>query len=109
MIHKTLWGKFLALLNAPFPVTRPEICDTRDPDASALIARDVFYGGSWAAMMAWIEQNGSTAQREGLAHLRELAAFEQAYHVNLSDLLFGAEARAENAQLTEVYHAEPLS
>lgn len=95
------WAKFYALLHAPFPVARPAQADARDPDAVLLRMRDVFHDGSWAAMVAWIEQNGSTAQREALAHLGKLAAFEQAYHVDLSEVLFSVEARAEIARFVE--------
>ena len=95
------WGKFVALLHAPFPVARPDICDTRDPDTGALMMRDVFYGGSWAAMIAEVEQEGAAQQHRYVARLRELAAFEAAYHVNLSEVLFSVEARAEIARFVE--------
>jgi hypothetical protein len=101
------WAKFVALLEAPFPVTLPESCDTRDLDVVALILRDVYFGGSWGRMLDWVAQHGSEAQqRKDIPHFRRLAAFELAYGVNLAELLFSEEARAENARLAKTEHPE---
>jgi len=94
------WAKFVALLEAPFPVKIPPNCDTRDPDVIAVMIRDVRFEGSWEKKLNWLTLHGTEEQRriDG-ARIRRLAAFEQTYGVNLADLLFSPEAKAENARL----------
>lgn len=96
------WAKFIALLEAPFPVKIPPNCDTRDPDVIAVMIRDVQFEGSWEKNLDWMALHGSEEQRriDG-ARIRQLAAFEETYGVNLADLLFSEEAKAEHAQLAE--------
>jgi hypothetical protein len=94
------WAKFIALLQAPFPVQIPPDCDTRDPDVIAVMIRDVRFGGSWKKNLDWIARHGSEEQRRlDSARIRRLAAFEKAYGVNLADLLFSEQAKAEHARL----------
>ena len=96
------WSKFVALLEAPFPVETPPNCDTRDPDVIAVMIRDIQFEGSWEKNLNWLARHGSEEQRrlDG-ARIRQLAAFEEAYGVNLSDLLFSEQAKAEHAQMAE--------
>jgi hypothetical protein len=96
------WAKFVALLEAPFPVEIPPNCDTRDPDVIAVMIRDIRFEGSWEKKLNWLALHGSEEQRrvDG-ARIRRLAAFEEAYGVNLADLLFSEQAKAEHAQLAE--------
>jgi hypothetical protein len=96
------WAKFVALLEAPFPVKIPPNCDTRDPDVIAVMIRDIRFEGSWEKKLNWLALHGSEEQRrvDG-ARIRRLAAFEEAYGVNLADLLFSEQAKAEHAQLAE--------
>ena len=50
----------------------------------------------------WLARHGSEEQqRVDGARIRRLAAFEEAYEVNLADLLFSEQAKAEHAQLAE--------
>jgi len=93
------WAKFVALLEAPFPVEIPPNCDTRDPDVIAVMIRDIQFEGSWEKNLNWLALHGSEEQRrvDG-ARIRQLAAFEEAYGVNLADLLFSEQAKAEHAQ-----------
>lgn len=96
------WAKFSALLEAPFPVQTPPHCDTRDADAMAVMIRDVRFGGSWQKNLDWLARHGSEEQRRvNGARIRQLADFEQVYGINLADLLFGEQARAEHARLAE--------
>ena len=94
------WAKFIALLEAPFPVKIPPNCDTRDPDVIAVMMRDIRFEGSWEKKMNWLTLHGTEEQRriDG-ASIRRLAAFEEAYGVDLADLLFSEQAKAEHAQL----------
>ena len=96
------WAKFVALLEAPFPVEIPPDCDTRDPDVIAVMIRDIRFEGSWEKKLNWLALHGSEEQRrvDG-ARIRRLAAFEEAYGVDLADLLFSEQAKAEHAQLAE--------
>jgi len=102
------WAKFIALLEAPFPVKIPPNCDTRDPDVIAVMLRDIRFEGSWEKNLSWLALHGSEEQRriDG-ARIRQLAAFEQAYGVDLADLLFSTEAKVEHAQLAEGFKASP--
>lgn len=100
------WAKFIALKKAPFPVEIPPNCDTRDPDVIAVMIRDILHDGSWGKAIEWIRTEGSAAQRQhSIPRARELAAFEEAYDVNLADLLFSDEAKAEHEQLRAEYRA----
>jgi hypothetical protein len=96
------WAKFVALLEAPFPVEIPPDCDTRDPDVIAVMIRDIRFEGSWEKNLNWLARHGSEEQRrvDG-ARIRQLATFEEAYGVNLADLLFSEQAKAEHAQMAE--------
>jgi len=98
------WAKFIALLEAPFPVEIPPDCDTRDPDVIAVMIRDIQFEGSWEKKRRWLALHGSEEQRrfDG-ARIRRLAAFEEAYGVNLADLLFSEEAQAEHIHLAEKF------
>ena len=81
------WAKFIALLEAPFPVEIPPNCDTRDPDVIAVMIRDTQFEGSWEEKLDWLARHGSEEQqRVDGARIRQLAAFEKAYGVNLADL-----------------------
>ena len=81
------WNKFVALLEAPFPVEIPPNCDTRDPDVIAVMIRDTQFEGSWEEKLDWLARHGSEEQqRVDGARIRQLAAFEKAYGVNLADL-----------------------
>jgi hypothetical protein len=94
------WAKFIALLEAPFPVQIPPDCDTRDPDVIAVMIRDVQFGGSWKKNLDWVARHGSEEQRRlDSVRIRRLAAFEKAHGVNLADLLFSEQAKAEHARL----------
>jgi len=94
------WARFVALVQAPFPVGLPPNCDTRDPDVIAVAMRDVQFEGSWEENLNWLAQHGSEErQRVDGARIHRLAAFERAYGVNLADLLFSKEARAEHLRL----------
>jgi len=96
------WAKFIALLEAPFPVEIPPDCDTRDPDVIAVMIRDARFEGSWEKKLDWLARHGSEEQqRLDGARIRQLAAFEEAYGVNLADLLFSEQAQAEHAQMAE--------
>lgn len=96
------WAKLVALLEAPFPVKRPSNCDTRDPDVISVMIRDIRFGGSWEKKLRWLALQGTEAQqRIDGARARRLAAFEEAYGVDLADLLFSDEARAQHEQLAE--------
>jgi hypothetical protein len=96
------WAKFVTLLEAPFPVEIPPNCDTRDPDVIAVMIRDTRFGGSWEKNLNWLAQHGSEEQRRiSAARIRQLAAFEETYGVNLADLLFSEQAQAEHAQMAE--------
>jgi len=89
------WAKFIALLEAPFPVEIPPDCDTRDPDVIAVMIRDTRFEGSWEKNLDWLARHGSEEQRRlDSARIRQLAAFEETYGVNLADLLFSAQAKA---------------
>jgi hypothetical protein len=108
------WAKLIALLEAPFPVRRPHNCDTRDPDVISVMVRDIRFGGSWKKKLRWLALQGTQAQqRVDGARARRLAAFEEAYGVDLADLLFSDEARAEHEKLAEeveegVHRLRPL-
>ena len=81
------WAKFIALLEAPFPVEIPPNCDTRDPDVIAVMIRDTQFEGSWEKKLDWLARHGSEEQqRIDSARIHQLAAFEKAYGVNLADL-----------------------
>ena len=81
------WNKFVALLEAPFPVEIPPNCDTRDPDVMAVMIRDIRFEGSWEKKLNWLALHGSEEQqRVDGARIHQLAAFEKAYGVNLADL-----------------------
>jgi hypothetical protein len=96
------WAKFIALLQAPFPVEIPPNCDTRDPDVIAVMIRDTRFESSWEKNLNWLAQHGSEEQRRiSAARIRQLAAFEETYGVNLADLLFSEQAQAEHAQMAE--------
>jgi hypothetical protein len=96
------WAKFIALLQAPFPVEIPPDCDTRDPDVIAVMIRDTRFEGSWEKNLGWLARHGSEEQRRtSAARIRQLAAFEETYGVNLADLLFSEQAQAEHAQMAE--------
>jgi len=98
------WAKFIALLESPFPVEIPPNCDTRDPDVIAVMIRDIQFEGSWEKKLAWLALHGSEQQqRIDGARIHRLAAFEEAYGVNLADLLFSEQAKAEHAQLAEEF------
>lgn len=98
------WAKFIALLEAPFPVEIPPNCDTRDPDVIAVMLRDIMFDGSWENNLEWLALEGSEEQeRIDGARVRRLAAFEEAYEVNLADLLFSDEAKAEHEQLAKQF------
>ena len=89
------WARFIALLEAPFPVEIPPDCDTRDPDVIAVMIRDTRFEGSWEKNLDWLARHGSEEQRRlDSARIRQLAAFEETYGVNLADLLFSAQAKA---------------
>jgi len=89
------WAKFIALREAPFPVELPPNCDTRDPDVVALMIRDTRFEGSWEKNLEWIALCGSgEQQRLDGTRIRQLAAFEETYGVNLADLLLSAQAKA---------------
>jgi len=89
------WAKLIALLQAPFPVEIPPNCDTRDPDVISVMIRDTRFEGSWEKNLNWLAQQGSEEQRRiSAARIRQLAAFEETYGVNLADLLFSAQAKA---------------
>ena len=95
------WARFVALLEAPFQVELPPNCDTRATDVIAVAMRDVQFESSWEENLNWLAQHGSEErQRADGARIHRLAAFEQAYGVNLADLLFSKEARAEHLRLT---------
>jgi hypothetical protein len=98
------WAKFVALREAPFPVEVPPDCDTRDPDVIAVMIRDARFEGSWEKKLDWLARHGSEEQRrmDG-ARIRRLAAFEEAYGVNLADLLFSEQAKAEHTQIAEEF------
>ncbi|TEU17160.1 MAG: hypothetical protein E3J21_09095 [Anaerolineales bacterium] len=90
------WAKFIALLEAPFPVEIPPNCDTRDPDVIAVMLRDTRFEGSWEKNLEWMTLCGSgEQQRLDGTRIRQLAAFEEAYGVNLADLLFSEQAKGE--------------
>jgi len=96
------WAKFIALLEAPFPVEIPPNCDTRDPDVIAVMMRDTRFEGSWEKNLNWLAQHGSEEQRRiSAARICQLAAFEETYGVNLADLLFSEQAKAEHVQMAE--------
>jgi len=96
------WAKFIALLEAPFPIQIPPDCDTRDPDVITVMIRDTRFEGSWEKNLNWLAQHGSEEQRRiSAARIRQLAAFEKTYGVNLADLLFSEQAQAEHAQMAE--------
>ena len=98
------WSKFVALLEAPFPVEIPPNCDTRDPDVIAVMVRDKQFEGSWEKNLDWLALHGSEEQRRtSAARIRQLAAFEEAYGINVADLLFSAQAKAEHAQMAEEF------
>ena len=98
------WSKFVALLEAPFPVEVPPNCDTRDPDVIAVMIRDIQFEGSWEKNLNWLALHGSEEQRRADgARIRQLAAFEEAYGINLADLLFSEQAKAEHAQMAEEF------
>lgn len=100
------WAKFIALLKAPFPIEIPPNCDTRDPDVIAVMLRDIMFEGSWEKKLEWLTLQGSEEQqRTDGARIRRLATFEEAYGVNLADLLFSEEAKAEHEQLAEEFKA----
>jgi hypothetical protein len=89
------WAKFIALLEAPFPIEIPPDCDTRDPDVVAVMIRDTRFEGSWEKNLDWLAQHGSEEQRRlDSARIRQLAAFEETYGVNLAELLLSAQAQA---------------
>ena len=94
------WSKFVTLLEVPFPVEIPPSCDTRDPDVIAVMLRDIQFEGSWEKKLNWLALHGSEEQqRVDGARIRRLAAFEEAYGINLADLLFGEQAKAGHAQM----------
>jgi hypothetical protein len=96
------WAKLIALLEAPFPVKRPRNGDTRDPDVIWVMMRDIRFGGSWEKKLRWLALQGTEVQqRVDGGRARRLAAFEEAYGVDLADLLFSDEARAEHDKLAE--------
>jgi hypothetical protein len=109
------WAKLIALLEAPFPVERPRDCDTRDPDVISVMIRDIRFDGSWQKKLRWLALQGTEAQqRVDGARARRLAAFEEAYGVDLADLLFSEEAKADHERLAEefeeeAHHLRPLS
>jgi len=98
------WAKFVALLEAPFPVEIPPNRDTRDPDVIAVMIRDARFEGSWEKKLDWLARHGSEEQqRLDGARIRQLAAFEEAYGINLADLLFSEQAKAEHAQMAKEF------
>jgi len=79
-------------------------CDTRDPDVIAVMLRDIMFEGSWEKKLEWLALQGSEEQqRIDGARIRRLAAFEEAYEVNLADLLFSEEAKAEHERLAQEF------
>lgn len=96
------WAKLIALLDAPFPVQIPQNCDTRDPDVIAVMMRDIRFDGSWKKTLSWLALHGTEEQeRVDGARARRLAAFEETHGIDLADLLFTNEAKAEHKRLAE--------
>lgn len=81
------WAPFTALLTAPFPVRRPAQPDLRDADVLLVLERDARFGGSWEGLLEWLHEQGSRKYQATIQRVRQLAAFEQQYGVNLRDLL----------------------
>ncbi len=82
------WAKLIALLEAPFPISPPADGDLRDPDVVAVIVRETAFDGSWTKTLCSLSQDGLDARWPiDRARVQQLAAFEEAYQVNLADLL----------------------
>lgn len=102
------WAPLIALLKAPFPLEKPETCDTRDRLNIAVMLRDTLFDGDWEKKIAWTENQGTPQQRaHDLPFARSLQEFERRYGVNLSDLLFSERDRAEHDQLRDEYAQSP--
>lgn len=88
------WARFVTLCQAPFPVQRPARCDLRDPAAVAVMVREARFDGSWRRYLEWLEEHGTDRERRLTGRrIRELAAFEEAYGVDLADLFFSGQER----------------
>jgi hypothetical protein len=102
-------AKFAALLKAPFPVNRPSDAETRDPDVVAVILRQIRFGGSWDNQLNWLALQEDEVRGEmEIERVRRLAAFEEAYGIDLADLLFSDEALAEQEALAREIKQDPL-
>lgn len=88
------WAAHQALLTAPFPVRRPSQPDLRDWDTLLVLERDARFGGSWDRQMEWLHQQGTRQNQGDIQRIRQLAAFERTYKVNLRDVLGGSDGRA---------------
>jgi len=83
------WAPYVCLLTAPFPVRRPSWPDLRDWDTLLVLERDGRFAGSWDGLMEWLHQQGSRENQGDIRRIRQLAAFERAYRVDLLDVLNG--------------------
>ena len=96
------WAKLVALLDAPFPIRRPETPDTRDADVIAVIVRDAWFGGSWTEMLESLSlQTWRALWRIDSARIRRLAAFEEAYSINVAHLFLGPDVQDVGAYVRE--------
>jgi len=83
------WAPFEALLKAPFAVRRPSQPDLREWDVLLILERDGRFGGAWDGLMEWLHQHGSREHQADIQRIRQLAAFEHAYQVNLRNVVSG--------------------
>jgi hypothetical protein len=81
------WAPFETLLTAPFPVRRPSQPDLRDWDVLLILERDSRFGGAWDGLMEWLHQQGSRQNQADIQRIRQLAAFERTYQVNLREVV----------------------
>lgn len=81
------WAAYETLLRAPFLVKRPSQPDLRDWDVLLILERDSCFGGAWDGLMEWLHQQGSRENQADIQRVRQLAAFERAYRVNLRDVV----------------------
>lgn len=101
------WAPLLAILKAPFPLERPEVCDPSFLPCLVVMLRDVLFDGSWETHNRWIEEQGGDEQRaQNLPINRSLQQFEETYGVNLTDLLFSERDKAEHEAMREEYRRQ---
>jgi hypothetical protein len=84
-----------ALRLAPPWLTLPLEPDDDEPDIALLLERDEDWGGDWLALIEDLHRAGSETWQWAIRRCRAMRRFEQAYGVNLRDLLAATEAAPE--------------